>query len=100
MLRPRIFQVVPNDDFTVRVYFDDGTVKKYDAKRLIDKGGIYTPLANLDFFADRCVIMNNTLAWDVSGIWDTELCIDVCPDMIYQQGELEMPETNVQIVCE
>ena len=99
MLRPRIFQVVPNNDFTVSVYFDDGIVKMYDAKRLIEKGGIYTPLANIDFFKNRCVVMNNTLAWDVSGNWDTEMCIDVCPDMLYLQGESEMPETDARNVC-
>ena len=98
MLRPRIFQVVPNNDFTVNIYFDDGTVKIYDAKRLIEKGGIYAPLEDLDFFINRCVIMNNTLAWDVSGNWDTEMCIDVCSDMLYEQDELKIPAINAQLV--
>ena len=62
MLRPRIFQVEPNSNFTVNVYFDDGTVKLYDANQLIRKGGIYTPLSDMDFFMSRCVVMNNTLA--------------------------------------
>ena len=83
MLRPQIFQVEPNANFTVNVYFDDGTVKLYDANPLIEKGGIYTHLKNLDFFMDRCVIMNNTLAWDVKGNWDSTECIDICPDLIY-----------------
>ena len=97
MLRPRIFQVIPNNDFTVNVYFDDGTVKQYDAMRLIKKGGIYAPLADLDFFIHRCVVMNNTLAWDVSGNWDAKMCIDVCPDMLYQQRELKISDVNAQL---
>ena len=86
MLRPRIFQVEPNADFTVNVYFDDGTVKLYDANPLIKKGGIYTLLGDLEFFTNRCVIMNNSLAWDVSGNWDPTECIDVCPDLIYEHN--------------
>ena len=85
MLRPRIFQVEPNHDFTVNVFFDDGTIKKYDANLLIKKGGIYSVLSDIDFFINKCVIMNNTLAWDVSGNWDTTNCIDICPDLIYEQ---------------
>ena len=83
MLRPQVFQVKPNDDFTVEVYFDDGKVKLYDAKQLIEKGGIFTPLANVDFFKERCVVLNNTLAWDIAGGFDPTECIDVCPDVIY-----------------
>ncbi|MCL2049123.1 MAG: DUF2442 domain-containing protein [Defluviitaleaceae bacterium] len=86
MLRPRIFQVEPCPDFTVSVYFDDGTVKLYDARPLIKKGGIYAPLGDLDFFISRCVVMNNTLAWDMSGNWDSTECVDICPDLIYQQN--------------
>ena len=89
MIRPRIFQVEPNIDFTVNVYFDDGTVRLYDANPLIKKGGIYTQLGDLDFFKSRCVIMNNTLAWDISGNWDPTECIDICPDVIYQLNTAE-----------
>ena len=86
MLRPKIFQVKPNDNFTVDVYFDDGTVKLYDAKQLISKGGIFAPLADIRFFKERCVVMNNTLAWDIEGNFDPTSCIDVCPDVIYDIG--------------
>ena len=84
MLRPSIFQVAPNDDFTVKVFFDDGKVKLYDAKQLINKGGIFMPLGDIGFFKERCVVMNQTLAWDLAGNFDPTECIDVCPDMIYE----------------
>jgi len=86
MLRPNIFQVAPQDDYTVKVYFDDGKVKSYDAKQIIAKGGIFAPLANRSFFKDQCVILNHTLAWDLTGHFDPTECIDVCPDEIYQNG--------------
>ena len=83
MLRPAIFQVKPNDDFTVDVYFDDGRVKIYDAKPLIKRGGIFSQLADINFFKDRCVVLNRTLAWDIKGNFDPSECIDICPDVIY-----------------
>jgi len=84
MLRPSIFQVAANDDFTVDVYFDDGRVKVFDAKPLIGMGGIYSRLADKEFFVERCLILNRTLAWDTADNFSTDECIDVCPDFIYE----------------
>ncbi|MCL2637155.1 MAG: DUF2442 domain-containing protein [Oscillospiraceae bacterium] len=83
MESPSIFMVEPHDDYTVSVHFDDGKIKSYDAKRLIEKGGIFTKLEDLDFFIKKCVILNHTLAWDTSGNLNPCECIDVCPDLIY-----------------
>ena len=87
MLRPRIFQVRPNEDFTVNVYFDDGKIKLYDAKQLISKGGIFAQLGDAGFFNERCSVMNHTLAWDIGGNFDPTECIDICPDIIYTECE-------------
>ena len=83
MPRPKIFQVIPNDDFTVDVYFDDGNIKKYNAAPLIQKGGIFAVLGDIAFFKARCVILNQTLAWDVDDTMNAATCIDVCPDLLY-----------------
>jgi len=83
MLRPNIFQVEPNDNFTVNVYFDDGKIKLYDAKQLINRGGIFSRLGDIHFFKERCAVLNNTLAWDVKGDLDPTECIDICLDVIY-----------------
>ncbi|MDR0867898.1 MAG: DUF2442 domain-containing protein [Planctomycetota bacterium] len=88
MLRPNIFQVAPQDDYTVLVYFDDGQIRRYDARRLIDKGGIYACLSDIVFFKNRCVVLNRTLAWDVTGNFDPTNCLDVCPDVIYESGKM------------
>jgi len=84
MLRPNIFQVAPKSNFTVNVYFDDGKIKSSDAKPLIEKGGMFARLGDSDFFRERCVVMNHTLAWDVKGDFDPTECIDICPDLIYE----------------
>jgi len=82
---PNIFMVEPHDNYTVDVHFDDGKIKIYDAKPLIKIGGMYTQLEDVDFFKNRCVILNHTLAWDITGNLDPCNCIDVCPDVIYNQ---------------
>ena len=30
--------------------------------------------------------MNNTLAWDLSGVYDPSNCIDIDPEQIYKQA--------------
>ena len=87
MLRPNIYQVVPQDNYTVHVHFDDGRIKLFDAKELIARGGIFAQLEDINFFTERCDVMNRSLAWDLTGDLDPTNCIDVCPDMIYYDCE-------------
>lgn len=47
----KIVQVVPTENFNVFVHFEDGKVVLYD----------------INFFMDRCTILNDTLAWDCAG---------------------------------
>ena len=61
-----IVQVVPFEDYTVDVYFEDGKIVCYDAKPLLDKK-VFEPLKNLNFFMNACTILNGTLAWDITG---------------------------------
>ena len=62
--------------------FCDGKTVLYDAKPKLDKG-VFRQLADLAFFMERCTIMNETLAWDLSGTGDETNCIDIDPDMLY-----------------
>ena len=79
---PDIVQVVPHEDYTVTVFFCDGKTVLYDVKLKLDRG-VFRQLTDLTFFMDRCRIMNNTLAWDLSGVGDETNCIDIDPDMLY-----------------
>lgn len=79
---PQIVQVVPIEDYKVYVYFEDGKIVLYDVKHLLNKG-IFKILNDKDFFMNRCMIMNDTLAWDVSGNRDETSCIDIAPDTLY-----------------
>ena len=78
-----VVQVIPDEDYKVYVYFEDGKIVCYDAKPLLAKK-VFEPLKNLDFFMNACTILNDTLAWDISGDRDTTRCLDIDPDMLYE----------------
>ena len=80
-----VIQVLPQKDFTVYVYFSDGQIKLYNMKPFLNKG-IFRKISNIDVFIDKCTVMNNTLAWDISGNFDPYKCIDIDPETIYTEG--------------
>ena len=83
---PEVVQTVAGDNYCVYAYFSDGTVRQFDAKPLIDKGGVFAQLSDASFFADRLTVMNGTVAWDVSGNRDEARCIDLDPFTVYENS--------------
>jgi len=77
-----IVQVIPYEDYTVYVYFEDGKIVCYDAKALLKKK-VFEPLKDINFFMTACTILNGTLAWDVTGTRDCSKCLDIDPEMLY-----------------
>lgn len=45
---------------------------------------VFLKLKDIDLFMNTCMILNDTLAWDITENRDTETCIDIAPDMLYQ----------------
>ena len=82
MIYPEIVQVVPREDYSVLVYFEDGKVTCYDVSSLLNRG-VFKLLMDKDFFMNRCMILNDTLAWDVTGDRDVSKCIDIAPETLY-----------------
>lgn len=80
---PDIVQVVPHEDYTVSVYFCDGKIVLYDVKPKLNQG-VFQKLKDKSLFMNHCRIMNDTLAWDVTGTNDTAKCIDIDPDYLYE----------------
>ena len=78
-----IVQVIPNEDYTVYVYFEDGKIVCYDAKTLLKKK-VFEPSKDIEFFMNACTILNGTLAWDVTGTRDCSKCLDIDPEMLYE----------------
>lgn len=71
----KVIQVVPTKDYKVYIYFVDGKIKLFDAKELIKKG-VFKKLQDIDLFIDSCTVLNDTLAWDVSGTYDPTNCLE------------------------
>lgn len=80
---PKIVQVVPAEEYTVYVYFEDGKIVCYDVKPLLERE-VFEVLKDITFFINACTIMNDTLAWDVSGNRDNSKCIDIDSDTLYE----------------
>lgn len=83
MFLPEVVQVIPHDDYTVEVLFQDGKTTIYDAKPLLEKGR-FTVLKDKNIFLSCCTVMNHTLAWDIEGKRNPYDCLDIDPDILYQ----------------
>ncbi|MGL4942444.1 MAG: hypothetical protein ACRC46_04550 [Thermoguttaceae bacterium] len=82
---PGVLQAMPTDDFCVYAYCNDGGVRLFDVKPLIEQGGVFAPLADLEFFKSKITVLNDTVAWDASGNRDPHRCIDIDPCTIFAQ---------------
>ena len=87
----QVLQVFARDNLTVYCYFSDGRVKLYDARPLIEAGGVFAQILDPKVFMESCTVMNNTLAWDLGGKRDPYACLDLDPDTVYEKS-LEVPD--------
>lgn len=76
---PIVIQAAAGSDYTVFAYMLDGTIRRVSVKHLIDKGGVWKRLKDPDFFCNALTVMNDTVAWDLSGCLDPTNCIDIDP---------------------
>lgn len=82
---PEVIQVIPTDEFKVYVYFDDGSIRLYDASNDI-KLGVFTTLQDINIFKEACTVLNGTLAWDIEGNYDNTKCLDIDSFNIYEDS--------------
>ena len=83
MLLLLILALLPSA-FTVYAYFNDGTIRLVDAAPLLEKGGVFAPLRDPDFFRERLTILNDAVAWDIDGNRDPCTCVDLDPCEMYE----------------
>ena len=80
---PSVVQVIPHEDYTIDVYFDDGKIVCYNAKTDMSPK-LFERICSKDIFLDRCTVLNGTLAWDVAGGRNKSACIDIDPFVLYE----------------
>lgn len=76
---PEVYQAVPGKDRTVYAYLNDGSVRKFDVKPFIEKGGIFECLRDEHIFRQTLTVLGNTIAWDLAQTRDESKCIDIDP---------------------
>ena len=82
MMFPKVVQVIPMENYSVYVYFEDGKIVCYDMIQMIEKE-VFRPLKDITVFKEACTVMNDTLAWDIGGNRDNTKCLDIDPDTLY-----------------
>ena len=90
----KVVQVLPTNDYKVYIYFADGKIKLFDAKELVTKG-VFKQLQDIKVFIQSCTVMNNTLAWDLTGKHDPANCLDLDSEMLYKSCP-EVEEPNIK----
>jgi hypothetical protein len=93
----KVIQVYPTDDYKVYLYFTDGKIKLFDAKELVNQG-IFQQIRDVDKFQETCTVLNDTLAWDLSGKRDPSDCLDLDPEELYDTcPEIKEPPINTAL---
>lgn len=92
---PTVVQAVAGPEKTVYAYFSDGRITHYDLSDLIAEGGVFAQLADDDLFASALTVLNDTVAWDVSGRYDPATCIDLDPFTVYAAERVSDPLEDV-----
>ena len=73
---PLITEATSVDGYTVRVGFEDGTVGEVDLSYLLDYGGVFAPLRDLDYFRRlRADAEAGTIVWPNDA--------DIAPETLY-----------------
>lgn len=88
---PHVLQAVPTDDYAVFAYMNDGSVRKVDIKPMIRSGTVFAPLQDIAFFKERLTVINDTVAWDMSGDRNAEKCVDIDPVSIFDSPNVDDP---------
>lgn len=76
-MNPRVQKVIPNDDYSLTLYFSNGEVKRYDVQPLLSQG-VFAQLKDLAVFKQAHVSFG-TVEWPGE--------IDICPDTLYEDGK-------------
>jgi hypothetical protein len=72
----KVISATANDDYSLTLEFNDGSIKCFDVKPYLDKG-IFRELRNLDYFKDIKIAFGTVR-------WRNEQ--DFAPETLYSEG--------------
>ena len=77
---PLLVEAKPLEGYTVYVRFEDGTAADVDLSSLLDYGGVFEPLRDLDFFRRlRADSEAGTIVWPNEA--------DIAPETLYAHAQ-------------
>lgn len=77
---PLLIEATPSEDYTVNVSFEDGLSADVDLSYLLDYGGVFEPLQDLDYFRQlRADSEAGTIIWPNKA--------DIAPETLYAQAQ-------------
>ena len=85
--RKRITEVVPKENFTLTLTFDNGETRLYDARPLLQEGTVFAPFREWNNFRRVYLDENHCVCWDIDPnidsrkVWNNK--VDLCPDSCY-----------------
>lgn len=85
--RRKITSVIPREDFTLVLHFDNGEARLYDVRPLLQPGTVFAPFRQWENFRrvyldeDSCVCWDIDPAVDSHTVWSNK--VDLCPDSCY-----------------
>lgn len=85
--RKTINAVVPNDDFTLTITFDNGEKRLYNVAPLLEPGTVFETFADIKNFRRVYIDDEHCIAWDINPDVDSNVVwsnkVDLCPDSCY-----------------
>ena len=109
--RKRITKVIPRNDFTLLLSFDNGETRLYDAGPLLQAGTVFAPFREWDNFRRVYLDENHSVCWDIdpnidsNEVWNNK--VDLCPDSCYvetvvllSKGEVDSKKIRVEFSLE
>ncbi len=109
--RKRITKVIPRNDFSLLLSFDNGETRLYDAGPLLQAGTVFAPFREWDNFRRVYLDEGHSVCWDIDpNIDSNEVCnnkVDLCPDSCYvetvvllSKGEVDSKKIRVEFSLE
>ena len=109
--RKRITKVVPRNDFTLVLSFDNGEIRLYDARPLLQAGTVFAPFREWNNFRRVYLDEDHSVCWDMdpnidsNEVWNNK--VDLCPDSCYvetvvllSKGEVDSKKIRVEFSLE
>lgn len=85
--RRKIVGVIPNDNFTLTISFDNGEKRVLDIAPMLIKGTVFETFADIKNFRRVYIDENHSIAWDINPEIDSNIVwnnkVDLCPDSCY-----------------